>query len=93
MSALTTRTRARQLALVGDGPERLRREDRDCDRPRRESARCAGGDRLTLEQRLDRVWEGLLAAGVAECPVCAARMQRASDGRAGVCGGCGSSVS
>jgi len=65
------------LAPEGDGGrERLRRSD---------------GGRLTLEQRLDRVWEGLLAAGAAECPMCGSAMERAGD--AGRCGGCGTTLS
>lgn len=43
------------------------------------------GGRLTLEQRLDGVWEGLTAGGRAVCPVCTADM-----GRTGICSGCGS---
>ncbi len=76
MSAVAAPPRLAQLPLAperGSGHERLRRSD---------------GGRLTLEQRLDRVWEGLLAAGVADCPVCGAEMQRSGD--AGACGGCGS---
>ena len=71
--------RLAQLPLSPEGGsshERLRRSD---------------GGRLTLEQRLDRVWEGLLAAGAAECPMCGAEMERAGD--AGRCGGCGTTLS
>ncbi len=46
------------------------------------------GGRLTLEQQLDGVWEGLAASGRAACPVCEAQM-----GRTGVCGSCGSRLS
>jgi hypothetical protein len=54
----------------------------------RPSVRRSDGDRLTLSQRLECTWEGLSAAGAAECPVCAAPMRReAGHGR---CGGCGS---
>jgi ribosomal protein S27AE len=64
------------LAPEGDGGHRrLRRSD---------------GGRLTLEQRLDRVWEGLLAAGAAECPMCGSAMERSGD--AGRCGGCGTTL-
>ena len=68
MSAVATRRRGGQLAL---GTERPRREGFDLEqRLRRErSANCSDGGRLTLEQRLDGVWEGLHAAGVADCPV------------------------
>jgi hypothetical protein len=89
VSAVATRRRGRQLALV---PERTRREGFDLERLRRERSNCSDGGRLTLEQRLDGVWEGLHAAGAAECPVCGSRM--ASDGEGGGrCGGCGSSLS
>jgi hypothetical protein len=90
VSALATRPRGRQLALVTDRP---RREVFDLERVRRDrSANCSDGGRLTLEQRLDGVWEGLHAAGAAECPVCGARME-ATSGGGGLCGGCGSTLS
>lgn len=47
----------------------------------------SGGDRLTLEDHLERVWEGLLAAGAAECPVCEGRLELR--GGQGECGSCG----
>ena len=50
-----------------------------------------GGGGLTLGRQLDSVWEGLLAAGAAGCPVCGARMERGADA-AGRCGDCGSSL-
>jgi hypothetical protein len=89
MSAVATQRRGRQLALV---PERTRRESFDVERLRRERSNCSDGGRLTLEQRLDGVWEGLHAAGVAECPVCGGRMED-DGGDSGRCGGCGSSLS
>jgi ribosomal protein L37AE/L43A len=89
VSAVATRRRGSQLALVG---ERTRRESFDLDRLRRERSLCSDGGRLTLEQRLDGVWEGLHAAGVADCPVCGARMEGVGDGSAR-CGGCGSTLS
>ena len=79
MSALAAPPPLTQMPLVPEGghtSERLRRSD---------------GGRLTLEQRLDRVWEGLLAAGAAECPLCGGEMERA--GHAGRCTDCGSSLS
>ena len=88
MSATATRRR-RQLALV---PERTRRDVFDPERLRRERSNCSDGGRLTLEQRLDGVWEGLHAAGVAECPVCGGRMED-DGGDSGRCGGCGSTLS
>jgi hypothetical protein len=50
----------------------------------------SGGGRLTLEQLLDSVWEGLRADGAAECPVCGEHMARTASG--GECGGCGSTL-
>lgn len=47
----------------------------------------SGGGRLTLEQLLDGVWEGLHADGAAECPACGGRMSRVEAG--GACSGCG----
>jgi hypothetical protein len=54
-------------------------------------ARPVGGGRLTLEQRLDSVWEGLRADGMAECPVCRGRME--DSGPAARCRDCGSELS
>ena len=51
----------------------------------------ADGGRLTLERRLERVWEGLLAVGVAECPVCRSTIER--QGAVASCSGCGSTLS
>ncbi len=52
------------------------------------SQRLDGGG-LTLGRKLDRVWEGLHAAGAAECPVCRAWMTA----DAAACGDCGSRLS
>jgi hypothetical protein len=57
------------------------------DRPRSRS----GGGRLTLEQRLDSVWEGLRATGAADCPVCGGAMEHAN--HAAECRDCGSALS
>ena len=43
--------------------------------------------RLTLEERISRVWEGLHAVGAADCPVCRGRMER--KGHRGHCVTCG----
>jgi hypothetical protein len=78
VSAVASPPRLTQLPLSpvgGSTGERLRRSD---------------GGRLTLEQRLDRVWEGLLTAGAAECPLCGSAMEHAGD--AGRCGGCGTTL-
>ena len=58
---------------------------------RRFAAACSDGGRLTLEQRLDRVWEGLSAAGAAACPLCGGRMERRGESAAR-CSGCGSAL-
>jgi hypothetical protein len=79
VSVLAAPPRLTQMPLVPEGgntSERLRRSD---------------GGRLTLEQRLDRVWEGLRAAGAADCPLCGAGMELAGD--VGRCGGCGTTLS
>jgi ribosomal protein L37AE/L43A len=89
MTVVTARRRGRQLALV---PERTRREGFDLERLRRERSICSDGGRLTLEQRLDGVWEGLHAAGAAECPLCGGRMEETGES-VGRCGGCGTSLS
>jgi hypothetical protein len=51
-----------------------------------ENRRTRGGG-LTLDERLSGVWEGLLAAGFADCPLCDGRMERA--GESGRCTSCG----
>jgi hypothetical protein len=91
MTPVATRRRGGQLPLVTDRP---RREGFDLEqRLRRErSSNCSDGGRLTLEQRLDGVWEGLRAAGVAECPLCGSRMDAGAEGD-GHCGGCGTTLS
>lgn len=89
MSVLATSSPRRQLAPA---PDRPRREAFDLERIRRERSQCSDGGRLTLEQRLDGVWEGLHAAGVARCPVCDGRMESAGAG-AGRCSGCGTTLS
>ena len=83
-----------QLALGGGATiDRQRGEVLDLlERTRRERANCSDGGRLTLEQRLDGVWEGLHAAGAADCPVCGAQMEGAGNNTAR-CGGCGSTLS
>jgi hypothetical protein len=50
-----------------------------------------GGDRLTLEAQLERIWEGLLAAGAAECPACGGTMEWREPLAA--CARCGSTLS
>ena len=57
----------------------------------REGPRTSGGGGLTLARKLDSVWEGLLASGVAGCPVCDGRMERSAE-RAS-CRSCGSTLS
>jgi len=51
----------------------------------------SGGGRLTLEAHLEQIWEGLLAVGAAECPVCAGALKVENDHAA--CGACGSTLS
>ena len=50
------------------------------------------GGRLTLEQRLEGVWEGLGADGAAECPVCQGRMAGMAEASVASCGDCDSSL-
>ena len=69
----------------------LRRERPVPARARREEQACSDGGRPTLEQRISRVWEGLHAAGAAECPVCRGRMERSGAG--GLCRACGAALS
>ena len=53
-------------------------------------SQCSDGGRLTLEARLESVWEGLSAAGAAPCPLCGGRMVREID--AAQCTRCGSTL-
>ena len=86
VASLPTR-RLRQLRL---DTEPARRSVIETARsPRR--AQCSDGSRLTLEQSLASVWEGLLAVGAADCLVCGSQMERRGAG--GVCRGCGTSIS
>jgi hypothetical protein len=68
------------------------REDTTSGRSEPRRSISSDGGRLTLEQRLDRVWEGLSAAGAAPCPVCHGRLVMTPSGR-GRCTSCGSSLS
>jgi len=52
--------------------------------------RADGGSRPTLERKLELTWEGLLAAGVAGCPMCGGRMERAA--ASARCGDCGTTL-
>jgi hypothetical protein len=52
----------------------------------------SGGGGLTLEERLDCVWEGLRADGAAECPVCGGPMRAQTQGRTARCSGCRSQL-
>ena len=77
------------LQLFGDAPV----EERTVEsllRPAGARPMVPDGGRLTLEQRLASVWEGLLAVGEADCPVCHGRLVRS--GPAGLCEACGASV-
>ena len=53
-------------------------------------SRPAGGRGLTLEERLEAAWRAARAEGVADCPVCRARLH--ADGEAARCSGCGSTL-
>lgn len=57
----------------------------------RRFAEVPDGGGLRLQEKLDCLWEGLLATGVAVCPVCAGRMTRA--GAAAGCDACGTRLS
>jgi hypothetical protein len=57
------------------------------------SRQSSDGGRLTLEARLDRVWEGLSAVGAAVCPICDGKLERRTGARGGICRSCGSTLS
>jgi hypothetical protein len=48
----------------------------------------SGGGGLTLEARLDCVWEGLRADGAADCPLCGGQMAAGPPGQAARCAHC-----
>jgi hypothetical protein len=87
VASLPTR-RLRQLRL---DTEPARRSLIETARSSQRRSQCSDGSRLTLEQSLASVWEGLLAVGAADCLVCGSQMERR--GAAGVCGGCGTKIS
>ena len=74
--------------LFRDPPAKLGRADAF---PRRPDS--SGGRKLTLQQKLDSVWEGLRADGAAECPACGGAMSLTADRSAARCGGCSSHLS
>jgi tRNA(Ile2) C34 agmatinyltransferase TiaS len=53
--------------------------------------RAADGSESTLEELLERTLRSARTGGVAECPVCRARMH--AEGDAARCSGCGSTLS
>ena len=86
----TAKTEQRQEEAAGQCSARTAADDAAM---RRFAAVCSDGGRLTLEERLHRVWEGLSAAGVAVCPVCDGKLERRTASGGGVCRSCGSSLS
>ena len=58
-----------------------------------DSSDAHAGGRLTLEQRLDSVWEGLQAGVAADCPVCQAELGPLAGAHVSSCGRCGSILS
>jgi hypothetical protein len=82
--------RRRQRALFDDSALR-RRPDR-ASAPLEPDERSDGG-RPTLGQKLDRVWEGLTAAGIASCPMCSGEMHRDERLPRGSCSACGTTLS
>lgn len=87
MSAVGAPARARPVRL---GSGAATRERVALDRFRQERSGCSDGGRVTLERRLDSVWEALHAVGAADCPMCGTRMSSAAGG--GRCGGCGTRI-
>jgi hypothetical protein len=81
----------RRLRQLRFDTEPARRTLIESARSQRLRSQCTDGSRLTLEQSLDRVWEGLFAVGAADCPLCGERMERSREG--GACSGCGTHLS
>jgi hypothetical protein len=59
------------LAPRSLSPARRNFAEQQPDRPAETSGR-----KLTLDERISRVWEGILTAGTADCPVCRGPMER-----------------
>jgi hypothetical protein len=49
--------------------------------------------RLTLDELITGVWEGLAIRDIVHCPACGGAMQSRSAVRAGICSDCGASLS
>jgi hypothetical protein len=64
-----------QLLLV----PRLRARARTNFAEQQPDSPVAGGPVLTLDERISRVWEGILATGAVDCPVCRGPMERMGD--------------
>ena len=62
------------LAPRSLSPARRNFAEQQPDRPADTSGR-----RLTLDERISKVWEGILTAGTADCPVCRGPMERMGD--------------
>ena len=93
MSTLLTRVACERAALARSEQGRLRahalagaRQESSPGPTRLDASDAHAGGRLTLEQRLDSVWEGLRAVGAAECPVCGGRMEGLEHARCTSCG-------
>ena len=58
----------------------------------RHLSRRSDGGGLTLGRKLDRVWEGLHAAGAAECPLCQGSLATVAGEAGSRCGDCGTQL-
>ncbi len=72
------------------GATRRKELDPGCEHGGNECSQ-SGGEGLALGEKLSGAWEGLLAAGLAECPVCGGEMEFVAG--AGQCAHCGSVLS
>ena len=93
MTAITAAPKTEQIKeeAAGQCYARPAADDAEMRRFAGAEPRISDGGGLTLGHVVDSVWEGLLAAGAAGCPVCGARMVRAAG--AGRCVSCGSGLS
>jgi hypothetical protein len=55
---------------------RLRARARNNFAEQQPDSPVSGGRRLTLDERISKVWEGILATGAVDCPVCRGPMER-----------------
>ena len=90
MAVLMAERIERPSSLFGDEPERQRAAG-DARRRGRDDGLSG---RLTLDEAIVGIWEGLAARATVACPLCggALRPRPAGEGRGGRCADCGTTL-